>query len=354
MAGGYDIITHSQTTNATPFDFPTDPAKLRAFHKWLQDQVDKGILTVDEAGKPWLSTYVMSAYKKGMLRAYTDSHAKELGKPAGFYEGTQQQFLESSFMQPEAMSKIEFLSIRSFEELKGITAAMSQQMNRVLATGMVQGQGPGAIARMLSKTISGISSTRAKMIARTEVIAAHAEGQLDGFDALGIKGVGLNVEFDLLTAGDDIVCSACQDMADEGPYTIEEARGIIPIHPNDRCCWGPAVDVPTKNSEVVTNDGPPDEPRDEKGRWAAGGASGKQSKSLPWHEPPPPTGLSGRKAGGFSATGKTNTMIGDAGEALLVKKLGMISLLPPGQRQNPLDVKYDHTNEAYEVKTVTT
>jgi hypothetical protein len=78
-------------------------------------------------------------------------------------------------------------------------------------------------------------------------------------------------------------------------------------------------------------------------------------KQLAWVGPPEPG--KGRKKGvkgGFTATGETNTSVGDLGEKLLVENMGMISLLPPGQRQNPLDMKYDGTKYAYEVKTVTT
>ena len=68
---------------------------------------------------------------------------------------------------------------------------------------------------------------------------------------------------------------------------------------------------------------------------------------------PSPTGKAGRKAGGFSATGRTNTDIGDLGEAV-ARKFNLRSLLPPGKRQNPLDVEYDDSGWAFEIKTVTT
>lgn len=39
-------------------------------------------------------------------------------------------------------------------------------------------------------------------------------------------------EVDVLTAGDDDVCEECLDIADGGPYTLDEAEGLIPAHPN--------------------------------------------------------------------------------------------------------------------------
>lgn len=66
--------------------------------------------------------------------------------------------------------------------------------------------------------------------------------------------------------------------------------------------------------------------------------------------PPPPRGKAGgNKAGGLTATGETNTRMGDMAEAALMK-LGLRSILPPGKRQNPLDVEYDHSGWAFEIK----
>ena len=75
--------------------------------------------------------------------------------------------------------------------------------------------------------------------------------------------------------------------------------------------------------------------------------------TLAWSDPTPPQGKPGRKAGGVTATGETNTSFGDRVEAAL-DQLGFRSILPEGQRQNPLDREYDHSGWAFEVKAVTT
>jgi hypothetical protein len=46
----------------------------------------------------------------------------------------------------------------------------------------------------------------------------------------------------VLTAGDDRVCDVCDDIAAEGPYSLDEAQGLIPAHPNCRCVFVPAFD----------------------------------------------------------------------------------------------------------------
>lgn len=242
------IITHDSlglkkpTANANNFQFTTDDKKLDQFNKWLKSQIDQGILEVnpqtgDPLGlNPWLYTYVDSAYKKGVVRAYTEAHQAELGHEQPYYEGTRAQFLESSFAAPERISKLRLLGTRTFEDLKGVTAQMSSQMSRVLADGMAHGKGPMQIAKTLSNTITGVPIRRAKVIARTETIHAHAEGQLDGLMDLGVEEVGVEAEF--TDSDDDAVCPECAALNGK-VFTIKEARGVIPVHPLCRCSWSP-------------------------------------------------------------------------------------------------------------------
>jgi hypothetical protein len=61
-----------------------------------------------------------------------------------------------------------------------------------------------------------------------------------------------------------------------------------------------------------------------------------QPPSLPWVDPPPPRGVPGRKPGGFTATGATNTSMGDLAEKL-TEQIGLHSLLRPGIRQGAMD-----------------
>ena len=39
-------------------------------------------------------------------------------------------------------------------------------------------------------------------------------------------------EVDVLTAGDELVCDECEAIAEDGPYTLDEAEGLIPAHVN--------------------------------------------------------------------------------------------------------------------------
>ena len=221
------------------FAFRTDAGKLEAFNSWFLAQVNARVLFPDasvRADQPWTTEYVESAYRRGLLNAYLGSRSSRVLKTAVIGTLTQAEFLRRAFAAPEARSKIQLLATRSLESLKGVTSAMASKLNFILAQGILDGRGPVAIAREMTKEISALTQSRAMMIARTEIIHAHAEGQLDAFEKLGVLQLGVKAEW--VTAGDDRVCPQCLPL--EGQiFTVEEARGKIPLHPNCRCSWTP-------------------------------------------------------------------------------------------------------------------
>jgi SPP1 gp7 family putative phage head morphogenesis protein len=88
---------------------------------------------------------------------------------------------------------------------------------------------------------------RAKTLSRTEIIRSHAEGQLDGLEKLGVAQVGVDVEWS--TAGDNHVCPMCKPL-DGIVLTLQEARGMIPRHPNCRCSFKPAGFIDRRGIQI--------------------------------------------------------------------------------------------------------
>lgn len=239
------LAEHStkMTFNVEPrqFQFLTDADKLKAFNEWFRQQVEADVFSVDagtDPNTPWTSEFVDSAYRRGMVNAYIASKEGKLFDAQGIGQQTQESFIRSAFAQPETMFKVQLLATRSFEMLKGVTATMGSQMNLILAQGIADGRGPADLAKEMSSTIDNLTRSRAMLIARTEIINAHAEGQLDSFKKLGVNALGLKAEWS--TAGDLRVCPQCS--ANEGKiYSVDEARGLIPLHPGCRCSWIPAL-----------------------------------------------------------------------------------------------------------------
>jgi SPP1 gp7 family putative phage head morphogenesis protein len=229
------------TQNIRDYEFSTDPAKIAQFKKWLKAHVD-GYVHGDDEKTLW-KKYIDQGYKKGAGRAFDDTHAAKriasVADKAGtaVYAGSREMFLKSSFGAPETAEKVQLLVGRTFDELEGITTDMSVRMGRILADGLTQGQHPMEMAEDLMEQVD-MTERRAETIARTEIIRAHAEGQLDAFDRLGVAEVGVEVEW--ATAGDDKVCEECASLGGD-IYTIDDAHGMIPAHPNCRCAFKPVV-----------------------------------------------------------------------------------------------------------------
>lgn len=223
------------------YEFRTDAGKVQAFNDWFDQQVKVDILAPSPGtplDQPWSTKYVESAYRRGQLNAYLASKQAGLAEELGIGAQSQEQFLRSAFGQPETLSKVQLLGTRAFEGMKGLNATMKTELNRILAQGIADGRGPNDLAKEMTGRIGSLTRSRARTIARTEVIHAHAEGQLDAYEDLGVKELGVKAEWS--TAGDDRVCSRCG--ANEGEvFDMEEARGMIPLHPNCRCSWIPHV-----------------------------------------------------------------------------------------------------------------
>lgn len=246
------------TPGKEAFIFRRDSEKVEEFMKWLQTQVDKGILevtTFQQIGKSiesaWTNLYISDSYKRGLLRARSEMIKAGMDIPSMDQSGGVDVWMRSPFH----LERLGLLFTRTFNDLKGITAAMDMQIARVLAQGIADGDGMLLLARKLVATINGTgmgdlgitdtlgrfipASVRAEMLARTEIIRAFSEATLNEMQNWGVEGVNALCEFH--SANDDRVCEKCQHL--EGKiYTIDEAHGIIPVHPRCRCIWLPWVE----------------------------------------------------------------------------------------------------------------
>lgn len=249
-----NIVTGFQMTSpgAGAFAFPRSTDKIAAFERWLQTQIDRGVLQVGvisgagpgAAEGQWTDRYILDSYKRGVIRARYEL------KKAGFDVPTIEQTggIEISIATPFHLDRLGLLYTRSFTGLKGITAAMDTQISRVLAQGIADGDGPRLLARKLVSTINGTgmgdlgltdtlgrfipARRRAEMLARTEIIRAHHQATIAEYQNWAVEGVVVQAEW--MTAGDNRVCPQC--LALEGEvFTLEQAMNMIPLHPSCRC-----------------------------------------------------------------------------------------------------------------------
>ena len=239
------------------FAFRRDAAKIEEFMAWLKTQVDKGILdvrTFQQVGagveNAWTNLYIADSYKRGLLRARSELIKSGYDVPSIEDSGGIDVAMKNIFH----VDRLGILFTRVFSDLKGVTAAMESQIARVLAQGIADGDGMLLLARKLVATINGTgmgelgitdtlgrfipAARRAEMIARTEILRAYTESTLQEFRNWAVEEVYVLAEFH--TTGDDRVCEKCQSL--EGKvYSLDEASGIIPVHPMCRCIFLPHV-----------------------------------------------------------------------------------------------------------------
>jgi len=152
----------------------------------------------------------------------------------------------------------QFHTAASAMEVKGIAGETQRRVLRHIATALEQQQSPNVLMRELRVTLEKVTRARLILLVNTVMVKAVNAGKLHTYKLNGVKQVGIEPEWNpagftrrklqhdamvnVLTAGDDLVCEDCEDIAGDGPYDIDDAVGLIPAHPNCRCSFTPAED----------------------------------------------------------------------------------------------------------------
>lgn len=250
------IPPSSLLENAKKYRFQYDPQAKQAFMDWLAGKIAAGEVydpyELQKKGglggtvkwsKERAEHYVYSAYRQGVVNAWNTGAKQnpstdyDVTSPTDFTSGSREQFLNDAFNGPVAKKTLELLYTRAYDQFEGVDSEMARKMSRILSDGFLRGEGPREIARKLRNEV-GMTKERALRIARTEIIHAQAEGQLDAMEMLGHDRIGVLAEYS--TAHNDAVCPKCAAL-DGLVMEIADARGLIPVHPNCRCTFVPHV-----------------------------------------------------------------------------------------------------------------
>lgn len=233
------INVNTDTPGKEAFKFSTSQDKVSQFMKWLKEQERKGLIqttTINTLGTPiekaWTDQYIADSYKRGVTRARYEMGAAGMGTPGIEETGG----ISASMSTPFHMDRVGMLYARTFEDLKGITAAMDSAISRILSQGMVDGDGPRSLAGKIVDA-TGISRNRAMTLARTEIIRAHHSAMVQEYKNWAVEGVVVKAEW--VTAGFN-VCPVCASRENK-IYTLDEVEGMIPAHPNCRCIALPTM-----------------------------------------------------------------------------------------------------------------
>lgn len=193
-------------------------------------------------------------------------------------------------LDPTEVSR--FLGNAASIEVQGIAAETQRRVMRHVVNAVDMQATPEELLRNIRATLEKITRLRLHLLINTGVVRAVNAGKLFGYEYNGIKRVGIQPEWvpnlthfhdretrearqrrrghkqrreaksprtqqrreqaerrleaafeglavGVLTAEDDKVCDECEQIASEGPYDLDEARDLIPAHPNCRCAFVP-------------------------------------------------------------------------------------------------------------------
>jgi hypothetical protein len=245
------------TTTRRQFAFERSQAKVDAFMEWLEKQEAAGILEITRVPgslrgleEAWSDTYVYSAYARGVTRGRAE--LRRAGYRDVAKEDERVGGIAGVMSQPFHADRVGAMYTRTYEDLKSvINGSMNPKIRRTVADGLTiglsrgiaEGKNPRQIARELASDVAhhvgAIGVARCRMIARTEVIRAHHLATIAEYRRARAE-MEVDVVAELLTAGFD-VCEQCLDLEARGPYALNYIEGMIPVHPNCRCCAIPVT-----------------------------------------------------------------------------------------------------------------
>jgi hypothetical protein len=251
MSNAFHGRGSNKATVNTRFAFQTSAEQTEAFRKWLANEVELQMFgTLEEQIKDaWWRGYIEEGYKQGAGRAFDDTkkpYAKGYAQDestSDFYRGSKEQFLRSAFAQPVSVDKVKLLAGRVYTDIKGVTDIVATKVQRSLTDGIIQGKSPREVGREMNDVLDAYKN-QATTVARSETIRAHAEGQLDAMEKLGVEDVGVAVEWStsgmgVTALGNPSPCELCAPLSGI-VMKVSEARGLIPRHPNCMCSLVPA------------------------------------------------------------------------------------------------------------------
>jgi len=227
--------------------------RLQAFHEWFASAASNAL-----AG-PWPQWFIEQAWNQG-----SDEALKE-GISRGWHQ-----------TPPGGAATVSQLAQ---QEIKGITAAMVQNVGREAEASLLLNK--RRAYQKLARAIDKYGELRLSLMADTLIVKAFNQAKLVTYKHNGVTHVGIEpelkppkrlhtdakyaprkrfgpVEFligkelkalglefvpepwteelvNVVTAGDDLVCEECQDIADDSPYELDEAMALLPAHPQCRC-----------------------------------------------------------------------------------------------------------------------
>lgn len=216
------------------FAFMTPAARLNQFAGWLEYAVNASL-----DARWWAHPWIDKATQHGLSMAQFEMQGAEYQPIPTTFEGLHQM---------------------AHDELRGIGAALVQKVMRVAHSSIARHLKPHQAFRELVKPINSDIRSRLQLFAHGMTVKSHVHGKAAYYRHHGVTHVGINpelrvpkrilqcdavrhagpgersdVNWVLNVHGDAVPCDACEEMAADGPYTLDEIADLFPYHPNCQC-----------------------------------------------------------------------------------------------------------------------
>jgi len=146
-------------------------------------------------------------------------------------------------------SALDFMTRFNIQLAGDVSRDLASGINRTIQAGIATGMSVRDIAREMGtvvidkeafrhagKRVFGKAQTRMELIARTETMRAHSQGQRKFYSTVGVR------KLEWMTMDDERMCAECEPL-DGKVYPIDKFPGQ-PKHPNCRCGHTAVVDLP--------------------------------------------------------------------------------------------------------------
>lgn len=260
-------------------------SKIDVFQRWFDLALDGAILQKDGS---WMRKFLNEGYRSGVsfgqsqakttmthnLSGHREEALQSLARVElqGIMEAVSQQAIRAvsqgllTNQKPMQVTRavlnvietigrnrsnamIELLTIRAHAEASldiyeaaGLKSVGLLPESRAQAKVVTDAQAqPKAKGKAASKTSDARRTGPGSRSSRTSVPSSRTISRIRAAELRVAKALGENVN--VRTAGDDDVCPVCEDISENGPYTISRARSLIPAHPHCRCVFVPAFDA---------------------------------------------------------------------------------------------------------------
>jgi len=169
--------------------------------------------------KTILETNLQDAYMKGWKIA----QVHEADQPNPFGD-------QIDFLGPSGQAAATYAGERAGQQIKGVNDTTLLRIQDAIEEGITEQLGVPGTARLLRQVMGDMPTSRAEMIASTEMNDAMSQATLDKLDGLGVEYVRWIVSPD--------ACDDCLDNEDEvvplgDLFPSGDERP--PVHPNCRC-----------------------------------------------------------------------------------------------------------------------